>query len=150
MPTDPMQVGTSGQRPRCKATNRSGTRCTSYPIYGSTVCRMHGGAAPQVKRKASLRLLELIDPAIATLAREMTGADKSADRQRAANSILDRAGMPRRVETTDPEAAKALLVERLLALRDRPGAEPEVHDIIEGSLLPDINPPDLTEETPTA
>lgn len=85
---------------------------------------MHGGAAPQVRRKATLRLLELIDPAIATLAREMATAEKSADKQRAANSILDRAGMPRRTEIMDGAAATDLLVERIKELRTEAGLDP--------------------------
>lgn len=85
-------------------------------MRGGTTCRSHGGAAPQVKAKARLRLLELVDPAIATLAREMVQADASGDRQKAANSILDRAGYARmtRVEAVD---AREVLIQRLLDLR---------------------------------
>ena len=104
---------------QCKATNRQGTRCRRVAVPGTVVCNMHGGNAPQVRRKASLRLLELIDPAIAVLAREMVQADKSQDRQRAANSILDRAGVSRRVDVGDAEAARDLLVQRLMQLRDQ-------------------------------
>lgn len=103
---------------QCKATSKTtGNRCGAPSIPGGAVCRHHGGAAPQVKRKAALRLLELIDPAITTLAREMMTADKSADRQRAANSLLDRAGVPRSTTSPDSEAAKDLLVERLKQIR---------------------------------
>jgi hypothetical protein len=65
-----------------------------------------------VKRSAQLRLLELIDPAIARLAHEMDKAARSADRQRAANSILDRAGVVRST-TPDADLARALLIDRL-------------------------------------
>jgi len=44
---------------RCTATARSGARCKRYPIPGGTVCRMHGGAAPAVRRKAEERLEEV-------------------------------------------------------------------------------------------
>lgn len=123
-PLDPMQTPTPRKRPtsgstprrQCKATTRGGKRCGNAPIEGGTVCRMHGGAAPQVKRRAALRLLELVDPAVATLAREMTTADKSADRQRAANSILDRAGVVRR-EAPRKEDVWDLIYERLERLR---------------------------------
>lgn len=113
----------------CRATSKAtGKPCGRTAVPGATVCRYHGGAAPQVKRKAALRLLELVDPAITTLAREMVQADKSSDRQRAANSILDRAGVPRATTTPDGEAAKDLLVERLRQIREQQeteGTEPE-------------------------
>lgn len=109
----------------CKATNRQGNRCGRRPVPGGTVCRQHGGAAPQVQRKAKLRLLELVNPAIATLAREMMQADKSADKQRAANSILDRAGVPRVSANPDSEAARDLLIERLKQLREQQESERE-------------------------
>lgn len=115
--SDPKEAPTQGGR-QCTAKNRQGVRCGNAAILGGTVCRTHGGSAPQVRRKAALRLQELIDPAIGTLAREMAKADKSADRQRAANSILDRAGVPRTATVLDGESAKALLAERIQALRD--------------------------------
>lgn len=40
---------------RCTATTRSGAQCRSYAIVGAVVCRMHGGAAPQVRRAAAER-----------------------------------------------------------------------------------------------
>lgn len=121
--TDPMHTRTpntgSGTPARqCTAKTRGGGRCRNAPIEGGTVCRMHGGSAPQVKRRAALRLLELVDPAVATLAREMTTASKSADRQRAANSILDRAGMVRR-ESPAKEDVYDLVADRLRALREQ-------------------------------
>lgn len=101
----------------CSARTRSGKKCRNAPVDGATVCRMHGGAAPQVKRAAQLRLLELINPAIATLAREMATAPFSADRQRAANSILDRAGVVKQAGP-DGDLARTLLIERLMMLKE--------------------------------
>lgn len=34
---------------RCVATNSRGERCRKFAIYGSTVCRTHGGATKRVK-----------------------------------------------------------------------------------------------------
>ena len=49
-------------KPKCTATNKkTGLRCGQYPAIGATVCRFHGGGAPQVKRKAQERVLELRD-----------------------------------------------------------------------------------------
>lgn len=124
----PMDAKTSGKRQCTAKSQTTGNRCTKAPIKGGTVCATHGGSAPQVRRKATLRLLELVDPAIGTLAREMVQADKSADRQRAANSILDRAGMPRTATVIDGESAKALLVERINALRGEADIDPLTDD----------------------
>jgi hypothetical protein len=131
--------------PRCHARAVStGERCGNPAIPGGTVCKYHGGASPQVRAKAQLRLVELIDPAIATLAREMTTAKNSSDRQRAANSLLDRAGVPRRTEV-DHGAARTLLADRIqevLARRmgevttDEP-AELEDPNVVDADVVPD-------------
>lgn len=124
-------------RPRCNATSQQNKRrCERAKTPGTTVCATHGSRAPQVKRKAALRLLELVDPAIATLARTMT--DNSAPhmaRLRAAENVLDRAGVPRKVDVTDTEAAKALLVERLLAMKGMPAPEDPTPDIVLGTVV---------------
>lgn len=39
----------------CAATTRSGKPCSNPPVTGATVCRMHGGSAPQVKSAAKHR-----------------------------------------------------------------------------------------------
>lgn len=114
---DPMQgpYPMEGERITCHARTRSGTRCGNRPILGGTVCRMHGGAAPRVQNAAKLRLMSLIEPAIGVLATEMEAADSSADRQRAANSILDRAGLTRG-STAEADVLRALIIDRLTAM----------------------------------
>jgi len=79
----------------CRATSKgSGEPCKRPAIAGATVCRVHGGAAPQVKEAARLRLLALVDPALATLARAVKGKGKpTAVEIRAAAEILNRAGL---------------------------------------------------------
>ncbi|QGJ92760.1 hypothetical protein QDA04_gp90 [Microbacterium phage Megan] len=102
---------------QCTArSSQSGKRCRRHAIKGGTVCATHGGSAPKVKERARLRLAALVDPAITTLAREMTTAANSNDRQRAANSILDRAGLSRGV-SPEVEVARLLLIERLTSLQ---------------------------------
>ena len=128
---DPEDLTHDG-RPRCTATSKQNQRrCRRAATPGTNVCANHGSRAPQVKQAAKLRLLGLVDPAIATLAREMTQASKSSDKQRAANSILDRAGIARTSEV-QVEDARALLVERLMALRDEePGTDDDYEEIEE-------------------
>jgi hypothetical protein len=50
-------MSTAGSQ-RCVATSRSGTRCRNWAIRGGSVCRFHGGAAPQVRAAAKRRLAE--------------------------------------------------------------------------------------------
>lgn len=66
--------------------------------------------------KTQERLAALVDPSIAVLAREMRDADKSSDRQAAANSLLDRAGWGR-VQKVEHSDARAMLLQRLLEFR---------------------------------
>lgn len=122
--TPPMEAEALGSDAKpitrqCTArSSQSGKRCRRHAIKGGTVCATHGGKAPQVKERARIRLAQLVDPAITTLAREMTTAQASADRQRAANSILDRAGMSRGV-SPEVEMARALLIDRLIAMQEQ-------------------------------
>jgi hypothetical protein len=62
-------------------------------VQGATVCRYHGGAAPQVIAKARERFLEAVDPALAVLERLVMNAKSESVRLRAALDILDRAGI---------------------------------------------------------
>ena len=94
-------------RRRCKARNRRGGQCKRYPIPGGTVCKMHG------KRKAALRLQELVDPALKVLAREMVSAEKSSDRLRAVENVLDRAGITRKQDQVDETTAQEMLISKL-------------------------------------
>lgn len=76
---------------RCTATNRQGNRCGKAPIPGGSVCRMHGGGAPQVKAKAAERLMALQSPAIDTLAYLMKQrATFPSTAYAAARDVLDR------------------------------------------------------------
>ena len=105
--------------PRCTAHSKtSKKRCKQRPVAGTAVCVYHGGKAPQVRKKAALRLMELVDPAISTLAREMVNQQASpGDRMRAAENVLDRTGFARRVEV-DAETAREQLQFRLEKLRE--------------------------------
>lgn len=53
---------------RCRARSKStGAQCSKPPIPGGTVCRYHGGAAPQVRERALERLREARDLALERL-----------------------------------------------------------------------------------
>ncbi len=69
---------------------RSGKPCNGQAILGGTVCRMHGGAAPQVKNAAEARLRELEMPAIDRIARLIDQEDFPSVAYQASKDILDR------------------------------------------------------------
>lgn len=103
---------------KCKARNRQGKRCGNWAIPGGTVCRFHGGKAPQVEKAALERLRELQHPAIAQLARIIEDpVAGDTDKLRAIENVLDRTGIPRNAEVTVSSAKDALL-EKLRAMRE--------------------------------
>jgi hypothetical protein len=62
---------------QCTATSTTtGNRSTRPAIPGGSVCRYHGGAAPQVKAAAAARLRAMVDPALGVLEHAMKGKHK--------------------------------------------------------------------------
>jgi hypothetical protein len=104
-----------GRATRCP-NKAQGRRCRKSCIPGGTTCKAHGGGAPQVKRRAQIRLLSLVDPAIGQLARILVTSPDDRLRAAVANSILDRAGVSKSPEM-DAEAAKAIMMGRYYALQ---------------------------------
>lgn len=83
----------------CSAHSRSGQQCRKPKVPGTTVCRNHGGAAPQTVAKARERLLAAADPA----ATKLVALVRSKDEQvalRAATAVLDRVGLSRDLRNT--------------------------------------------------
>lgn len=85
-------VSLTHSRPCSAHSSRTGKPCTQYAIKGATVCRFHGGSAPQVKAKAEQRLRELIMPMITRQEWLANQNDNLNVAQKAAADILDRAG----------------------------------------------------------
>jgi hypothetical protein len=87
---------------RCTAHSRqTGRRCKNASMPGGRVCRYHGGAAPQVERKAAERLRALEHPGIDVLARFLTPPEQATTLSaipqpstvlNAAKIVLDRTG----------------------------------------------------------
>lgn len=78
------------ERAQCTATNRQGKRCGRAPIVGGTVCRMHGGAAPQVAAKALDRLLQFQPKAIKRLFELVEQREYPSTALAAVKDVLDR------------------------------------------------------------
>lgn len=55
-PAENPSIAPSDSGVKCSAHTSSGRPCRNWAIQGATVCRMHGGSAPQVRRKAAERL----------------------------------------------------------------------------------------------
>ena len=81
---------------RCTAkANSTGKNCRRRAIKGGRVCQVHGGAAPQVKRKAAERLRELEHPAIDRIKKTISNEDgdvSPAVALTASMNLLDRTG----------------------------------------------------------
>lgn len=75
---------------RCTATaNRTGERCKNAAIKGSNVCRVHGGSAPQVKKKAQERLDEMADATTADIQRDIEDLQQEYEQAEDAETKLN-------------------------------------------------------------
>ena len=77
---------------KCTAHTRAGNECKAQAIKGATVCRVHGGMAPQVRNAARARLLEALDPAAGELVRIALNAKNEQVRVSAIKELFERAG----------------------------------------------------------
>jgi hypothetical protein len=99
---------------RCGRRTRGGGQCTQWAMLGQTVCRMHGGSAPQAKKAAAVRIAELVDAALTELERLLTEADSDAVRLAAVKDVLDR-HMGRSSQHVDVTGAGQPLIKSLTA-----------------------------------
>ena len=77
----------------CTAHKTNGERCRAPAMRGARVCQAHGGMAGHVREAARARIERLVEPAIGTLREVMLRGDSHTVRLKAAESILDRAGI---------------------------------------------------------
>ena len=100
--------------PTCTAHRSSGGPCRAPAIKGGNVCVTHGGRAPQVVAAAKLKLLAMVDPALAALLRETKRKTNAPNgvAVAAARDILDRAGLA----AAPPESASAGTVINLVVM----------------------------------
>jgi hypothetical protein len=79
---------------RCNGTRPNGARCRREAERGAVVCDQHGGAAPQVRRRAAERLIMTADRAAENLVRMMEDTEVPFGvRAKIAQDLLDRAGV---------------------------------------------------------
>lgn len=96
----------------CGAHRSNGESCHAPAMAGQRVCYRHGGASPQARQAARLRLMDLVDPAITRLAQLVANTEDERVLLDAINSVLDRTGYAKGYELTTDDA-RALLAERL-------------------------------------
>lgn len=90
--TEPKEPRTEGPS-KCRAHRTNGEPCGNYPMRGGTVCRKHGGGAPQVRKKAAERIAEAADDAAALLVQFMEDPKNDTKvRTQIAQDLLNRAG----------------------------------------------------------
>src|SRR6185436_1366303 len=79
---------------KCTARKRNGEPCRAMAARGATVCRVHGGSAPQVKAAAKRRLEQALDAAAQRLLGFAFDEDvRDVIALAAVNGILDRGGL---------------------------------------------------------
>jgi hypothetical protein len=78
--------------PKCTGHKKDGSPCKKIPNRGATVCTSHGGAAPQVRKRAQERLQAAADVLMAALLKIAASAESEAVRLAAVKDALDRAG----------------------------------------------------------
>lgn len=79
---------------RCVAHRSDGGRCRKFAIYGSTVCRTHGGATKHVKQKARIRVENAQNKLVGKLIEFAFDDTKPPEVQlRAIRDALDRGGL---------------------------------------------------------
>jgi hypothetical protein len=133
---------------KCSARKSNGDPCANSPMKGGTVCRSHGGAAPQVKRKAQQRLENSAERmARLLLAMAEDPAVPHAVRLAAIRDALDRAGITA-AQTLEVEATWQTVIHDIvtdappgtkttLSQRYRPEdvPDPEPEEILEAELV---------------
>ena len=87
----PVDTDTHQGAAKCTAhSSRTGKPCRKSPIRGATVCRFHGGAAPQVRRAAERRLDALRPSAIRYYDWLLAQREYPSAGLGAANAVMDR------------------------------------------------------------
>lgn len=150
-PSEPFRRGPEGGRPaeddprRCTAHRTDGTgRCNGWSVPGSNVCRFHGGSAPQAKRKAQLRLLDMIP--LATKRHREILRDTKDERValQAVKMVYDRTGLEEGSASGDVDVVRQMVATRLVDLIAGGSAEETDEEL--GETDDDIVDAEIVEE----
>jgi hypothetical protein len=117
---------------RCNGSLQSGTQCRREANAGSVVCDQHGGAAPQVRRRAAERIMNAADRAVEKIIEFMDDEDvPHGVRLKAAQDIADRASLAREqvIKVIPAEESPVIaMFTRLLSASSNLEPSPELTD----------------------
>jgi hypothetical protein len=134
---------------RCNGTRPNGSQCKREAEDGAVVCDQHGGAAPQVRRRAAERLIMTADRAAENLVRMMEDIEVPFGvRAKIAQDLLDRAGLiATQVHQIVPMSENPLMRFFEDAFGDPNNWEenPPQPAIEEPVIDPDVEPEEITE-----
>lgn len=119
---------------RCEGHTQDGHQCRREAIAGATVCRQHGGAAPQVRQQAAARIGNAADSMVKSLLEWV--ADPSVevrDKVKIAQDLLDRAGL----NSTEKHEVKVDSVESLFLRILADGGQGLDHPAVVAAPAPD-------------
>lgn len=131
---------------RCTAIKKNGERCGRWSLRGTVKCIVHGGQLPVVQQHADavveaarLRLIGATDAAVDQIVDLMENATAEGIRLKAAQDVLDRAGVKGPVEidltVTQAENPAARIAQRLGQISAR--------------IVPSLTPPIAHEDVST-
>ena len=120
---------------KCTAHKTNGEPCNAWAIKGAKVCRVHGGMAPQVQRKAAERIAEVRDLAVVKLLAKIEKGARDADARVLLAAVKDlselvetmegrvarREGVE--VEVEDANATRDSIERKLACISERSGAD---------------------------
>ena len=144
-------------RERCHGRDPdTGDQCRTRAIDGSVYCLPHAAVDSSANekiqklraQKARLRMAELLEAAVDVMEDALTSEDVPVSiRYKAATEVLDRAGVPKRSESSlhvDAEIvhvdASAVIGERLDQLREALTGSTSNREMIEGTVVDDSDP----------
>jgi hypothetical protein len=105
---------------RCGKRRVNGQPCRKFAIAGGTVCRLHGGSAPQVVPAAKLRLALAADAVTERLLKiALSKRRRDSDVIAAAKDPLDRAGVRAEKPTDERPNDGTVLWEELVEIHRR-------------------------------
>lgn len=132
---------------RCTKTKKDGKQCNRWSLRGAMVCYVHGGKMPHVQKKAAavveaarLKLLGLSEEAVEVLEDLVKPGTPDAIRLKAAQDILDRAGLKGAIDVSltveHTVDAASLISEKLDRIAGKP-TEDEDEDIVDAEVEDD-------------